>query len=163
MANVQCRASYTTLSMYNNLGMTLTPDSMLHFADASIPICVSMVLSYVGYPLYPVVLRAVIWLTTKCLPKSHSWQEPLEYLLENPRRCHLLLFPSKHTWGLLGVTLLLNTVEASATFGYDREQPVLSQFPVGADGVETLPMWNRVFSSWFQSVNTRHTGSTVLK
>lgn len=149
--------------MYNNLGMTLTPDSMLHFADASFPLCVSFILSYVGNSLYPVVLRAVIWSTTKCLPRRHPWQEPLHYLLENPRRCYLLLFPAKHTWGLLGITLLLNSIKAGATFGFDRERPVLSQFPVGADGVKTLPMWNRVLSSWLQAVNTRHTGSTVLK
>lgn len=162
-ANIVQRAFYTALSMYNSLGMTLTPDSMLHFADASFPLLVSTALSYAGNPFYPVFLRFVIWLTTKCLPRSHRWQEALEYLLNNPRRCYLLLFPAKHTWWLLGITLGLNTLEAGATFVCDRKKQVLSEFAVGADGIESLPMWNRALASWYQAVNTRHTGSTVLK
>ena len=51
------------------------------------------------------------WFLRYCIPKSSSWQAPLQYLLDHPRRCYIYLFPTMQTWILFGVVLLLLCVD----------------------------------------------------
>ncbi|KAJ6437696.1 potassium uptake transporter [Purpureocillium lavendulum] len=50
-------AFYTTQSLMDNLGFTLTPDAMVHFRDAAIPLLLLTALALAGETLYPVLLR----------------------------------------------------------------------------------------------------------
>jgi len=60
-------------------------------------------LAFAGNTCYPVFLRLVIWTMSQIVRKNSSLGEPLQFLLDHPRRCYTLLFPSTPTWILFGV------------------------------------------------------------
>ncbi|GFN15931.1 putative potassium uptake transporter [Aspergillus tubingensis] len=76
---------YSAQTMTSNLGLTLTPDSMISFNDAVFPMLIMSFLAYAGNTLYPCCLRLLIWGMSKCIPESSSLKEPLEFLLKYPR------------------------------------------------------------------------------
>lgn len=136
--------------MVDNLGLTLTPDSMMTFSDAPAPMLIMSVLALAGHTFYPVILRFIIWSTSKLLPEDSSLKEPLSFLLNHPRRCYTLLFPSGPTLALLGILTLLNIVDILFIILLDLDNPA----------VASLPGWPRFAASVFQAVSSRHTGTT---
>ena len=97
------RAFYTTQSLMDNLGFTLTPDAMVHFRDAAIPLLLLTALALAGETLYPVLLRFAVWSASRIAPPRA--REPSQFLLDHPRRCYTLLFPAGTTWALLGAAV----------------------------------------------------------
>ncbi|KAL2193248.1 cation transport protein-domain-containing protein [Corynascus similis CBS 632.67] len=85
-------AFYSAQTMVNNLGFTLTPDSMVTFKDAAWPLLVMTFLAYAGETFYPVFVRLIVWIMSKLVPKNSSMSETLQFLLDHPRRCCMLLF-----------------------------------------------------------------------
>ncbi|QMW24944.1 hypothetical protein G4B84_000189 [Aspergillus flavus NRRL3357] len=144
------RAFYAAQTMANNLGFTLTPDSMVSFQDATFPMLIMTFLAYAGNNLYPVFLRLIIWTTYRCTPKNSSLREPLDYLLKYPRRCYTLLFRSKPTWVLFGIIFVLNFVDVLLIVVLDLHNPA----------VNTLPGGPRVLAAIFQAASARHTGTS---
>jgi Trk-type K+ transport system membrane component len=59
--------------------------------------------------------RISSWFLRSCIPKNSSWQAPLQYLLDHPRRCYIYLFPTMHTWILFAVVLILTYVGTAYT------------------------------------------------
>ncbi|KAJ8108480.1 hypothetical protein OPT61_g8143 [Boeremia exigua] len=96
---------FTPASMFNDLGFTLTPDSMISFQFAILPLLLGTFLIIIGNTGFPCMLRFVIWLTSKFTPKGSGVWEELRFLLDHPRRCFTLLFPSKANWWLFAVLL----------------------------------------------------------
>ncbi|KAE8328366.1 cation transport protein-domain-containing protein [Aspergillus sergii] len=143
-------AFYAAQTMANNLGFTLTPDSMVSFQDATFPMLIMTFLAYAGNNLYPVFLRLIIWTTYRCTPKNSSLREPLDYLLKYPRRCYTLLFRSKPTWVLFGIIFVLNFVDVLLIVVLDLHNPA----------VNTLPGGPRVLAAIFQAASARHTGTS---
>ncbi|EEU36553.1 uncharacterized protein NECHADRAFT_69883 [Fusarium vanettenii 77-13-4] len=143
-------AIYSAQTMVDNLGFTLTPDSMISFNDAPAPMLIMSVLALAGHTFYPVVLRFILWSISKLLPEESSLHEPLSFLLNHPRRCYTLLFPSGPTWALLGVLALLNIVDMLFIILLDLDN----------EAVSTLPGWPRFAAAVFQAVSSRHTGTT---
>ncbi|GAB1200905.1 hypothetical protein APSETT444_010286 [Aspergillus pseudonomiae] len=141
---------YAAQTMANNLGFTLTPDSMVSFQDATFPMLIMTFLAYAGNNLYPVFLRLIIWTTYKCTPKNSSLREPLDYLLKYPRRCYTLLFRSKPTWVLFGIIFVLNFVDVLLIVVLDLHNPA----------VNTLSGGPRVLAAIFQAASARHTGTS---
>lgn len=82
------RAFYSAQSMVDNLGFTLTPDSMMSFRDATFPVIVMSFLAYAGNTLYPCVLRLVIWVIYKCVPANSSLKISLVFLKISPSLLH---------------------------------------------------------------------------
>lgn len=136
--------------MVDNLGFTLTPDSMISFNDAPAPMLIMSVLALAGHTFYPVVLRFILWSISKLLPEESSLHEPLSFLLNHPRRCYTLLFPSGPTWALLGILALLNVIDLLFIILLDLDNPAVSN----------LPGWPRFAAAVFQAVSSRHTGTT---
>ncbi|KAJ4293347.1 low affinity potassium transporter [Kalmusia sp. IMI 367209] len=102
---------FTPASMFNDLGFTLTPDSMILFQLAVFPLLLGTFLIIIGNTGFPCMLRFVIWLCSKCVPyRSGVWEE-LKFLLDHPRRCFTLLFPSGANWWLFWVLILLNGID----------------------------------------------------
>lgn len=97
--------------MFNDLGFTLTPDSMVSFQTAVFPLLVGSFLILIGNTGFPCMLRFVIWSASHFVPKKSAVYEELRFLLDHPRRCFTLLFPSKATWWLFWVLFLLNAVD----------------------------------------------------
>ncbi|RJE20753.1 Potassium uptake transporter [Aspergillus sclerotialis] len=145
-------AFYSAQTMVSNLGFTLTPDSMVSFQDATWPMLLMSFLAFAGNTLYPCLLRLVIWTIHKCVPRESSLKEPLDYLLKYPRRCYVLLFPSKPTWILFGVIFLLNAVDVLLIIVLDLNNPAVNNLPGGP----------RVLAAIFQAASSRHTGTATF-
>ena len=57
------------------------------------------------------MLRFIIWITSKIVPQHSGVWEELKFLLDHPRRCFTLLFPSTATWWLFWILVILNGVD----------------------------------------------------
>lgn len=138
--------------MVNNLGFTLTPDSMISFRDATWPMLVMTFLAFAGETCYPVFLRLIIWMSWKLAPNKSSLREPLRFLLDHPRRCYTLLFPSSVTQVLFGVIFALNFIDVLFIIVLDLHNPE----------VATLPFGPRLLAAIFQAASSRHTGTATF-
>ncbi|KAE8145350.1 cation transporter [Aspergillus avenaceus] len=142
-------AFYSAQTMVSNLGLTLTPDSMISFRDAIFPMLIMSILAYAGNNAYPCLLRLIIWSVSKSVPKNSSLKESLGYLLKYPRRCYTLLFRSRPTWILFGIIFVLNFVDVLLIIVLDLHNPAIN----------TLPGGPRVLAAIFQAASARHTGT----
>jgi potassium uptake Trk family protein len=142
-------AIYSVQTMISNLGFTLTPDSMISFRDASWPMVLLTFLAFAGNTCYPIILRFILWAMQKMVPRRSSWREPLQFLLDHPRRCYTLLFPRNVTWILFGILFVMNFIDALLIVVLDLDNPE----------VNTLPMASRILAATFQAASARHTGT----
>ncbi|RYO82602.1 hypothetical protein DL766_003116 [Monosporascus sp. MC13-8B] len=145
-------AVYSAQTMVDNLGFTLTPDSMISFRDAAWPMFAMSFLAFAGNTCYPVVLRLVIWTMSKLVPKNSSMRETLQFLLEHPRRCYTLLFPSSTTWILFGILFTLNFIDVVLILALDLNNPEVNALPTGP----------RILAVIFQAASSRHTGASTF-
>lgn len=146
------RGFYSSQTMISNLGFTLTPDSMVSFQDATFPLIVMSFLAFAGNTCYPCLLRLIIWLMYKLCPESSSMKETLSFLLDHPRRCFTLLFPSKPTWILFGILFVMNAVDTIFIIVLDLHNPAVDNLAAGP----------RVLAAIFQAASTRHTGAAIF-
>lgn len=109
-------------------------------------------LAYAGNTCYPCLLRLVIWSMSKLCPKGSSMKESLTFLLDHPRRCYTLLFPSRPTWVLFGVLFALNFIDILLIIVLDLHNPTVASLPAGV----------RVVSAIFQAASSRHTGTATF-
>jgi potassium uptake Trk family protein len=134
--------------MFNDLGFTLTPDSMISFQTTVMPLLFGSFLVIIGNTGFPCMLRFVIWLTSKLVPHGSGLWEELRFLLDHPRRCFTLLFPSKATWWLFWVLVALNGIDLVFFIILDLND----------DTVTSLSPGFRVLNGWFQAASTRTAG-----
>jgi len=102
---------WTGSSAFMDLGFTLTPDSMNSFNTAVFPLLLMSFLIVIGNTGFPVMLRFVIWLSSLFVPPGTGLWEELRFLLDHPRRCFTLLFPSGATWWLFWLLVALNIID----------------------------------------------------
>ncbi|KAF4452557.1 Low-affinity potassium transport [Fusarium albosuccineum] len=146
------RAIYSAQTMVDNLGFTLTPDSMISFRDAKFPMLLMSLLAFAGNTLYPVFLRLTIWTMHKIVPKRSQMREPLAFLLNHPRRCYTLLFPSMPTWILFAIIFSLNFVDVLLIIVLDLDNPEVASLRLSA----------RIPAAIFQAASARHTGTATF-
>ncbi|EME43708.1 hypothetical protein DOTSEDRAFT_72906 [Dothistroma septosporum NZE10] len=140
---------FTPASMFNDLGFTLTVDSMISFNDSVLALLFGSFLIIIGNTGFPCMLRFIIWFLSKFIASYGSpWWEELRFLLDHPRRCFTLLFPSKATWWLFWVLVGLNVIDLIFFIILDLNDPTVTILPVGF----------RVLNGWFQAVSTRTAG-----
>ncbi|KAA8650474.1 low affinity potassium transporter [Aspergillus tanneri] len=139
-------AVFTAGSAFNDLGYTLTPDSLISFRTAAFPQLVMTFLIVVGNTGFPCMLRLIIWLLSKMSSYGSQLDEELQYLLNHPRRCFTLLFPSAETWRLAAVLLLLNAIDLIIFYS-------LQEIP-SAPGI-------RFVNALFQIASTRTAGFSI--
>lgn len=143
---------FTTNSAFNDVGFTLTPDSMVSFQRAAWPLMLFSFLIIVGNTGFPCLLRFIIWVMKKIVPAGSSPEAPLGYLLDHPRRCFTLLFPAAATWWLFAILMILNCSDLILFIILDLNDSDVMAIPVGY----------RVLSGWFQAVSTRTAGLSVV-
>ncbi|KAB8067028.1 cation transport protein-domain-containing protein, partial [Aspergillus leporis] len=143
---------YSAQTMVDNLGFTLTPDSMITFRDATFPMVLMSFLAYAGNTCYPCILRLVIWVMYKLCPRRLSLKEPLDFLLKHPRRCYTLLFPSRPTWVLFGILFAMNFIDIILILVLDLHNPAVNSLPPGP----------RILAAVFQAASSRHTGTSTF-
>ena len=102
---------YTAASAFNDVGFTLTPDSMESFYDAIFPLLLLTFLIVIGNTGFPCMLRFVIWVLRGTVSRGTGIWEELTFLLDHPRRCFTLLFPRGATWWLFVILVILNGVD----------------------------------------------------
>jgi len=143
---------FTASSSFTDLGFTLTPDSMSSFNTATWPLIVMIFLIVIGNTGFPCMLRFVIWTMWKLCPASSPHKESLHFLLDHPRRCFTLLFPSKATWVLFGILIGLNAIDVILFIVLDLKDSTVTSIPVGY----------RVLDAFFQAASTRTAGFGVI-
>ncbi|KAF2276492.1 potassium transport protein TRK1/TRK2 [Westerdykella ornata] len=143
---------FTPASMFNDLGFALTPDSMISFQLAVLPLILGVFLIVIGNTGFPCMLRFVVWLCSKCVPEGSGVWEELRFLLDHPRRCFTLLFPSNANWWLFWVLILLNGIDVIIFLVLDLHNPVVTSIPGGF----------RFLDGLFQAASTRTAGFAVV-
>ena len=108
---IKLRGIFTPASMFNDLGFTLTPDSMISFQKAVVPLLFGSFLIIIGNTGFPCMLRFIIWSSSLFVPRDSGLWEELRFLLDHPRRCFTLLFPTQATWWLFWILVILNGVD----------------------------------------------------
>ncbi|KKZ64952.1 hypothetical protein EMCG_09148 [[Emmonsia] crescens] len=146
-------AIFSGMTSYNNLGFTLTPDSMTTFRNATFPIFIMTFLIYIGNTGYPCMLRLIIWLLFKISPRNSAIREPLNFLLDHPRRCYTLLFPSSPTWMLFFSLVFLNFIDVLLFLVLDLHNEEVLAVPSS---------WNRFLAAVFQAASARTTGTSTF-
>ncbi len=111
VADMVHRGIFTSYSLFNDVGFTLTPDSMVSFQKAVFPLLLGSFLIIIGNTGFPCMLRFIIWLSSKGVPRNSAIWEEFKFLLDHPRRCFTLLFPSTATWWLFWILVLLNGID----------------------------------------------------
>jgi len=106
----------------------------------------------IGNTGFPCLLRFLIWLLFKIVPGGSSIKEALNFLLDHPRRCFTLLFPSRETWVLLGVLFALNISDVVLFIVLDIKDPDVTSIAVG----------HRIIGAIFQAASTRTAGLAVV-
>ncbi|KAH9224542.1 cation transport protein-domain-containing protein [Leptodontidium sp. 2 PMI_412] len=145
-------AFFTSSSLFNDVGFTLTPDSMISFQTAVFPLVFGSFLIVIGNTGFPCMLRFIIWLSSKMIPVDGRLYEELRFLLDHPRRCFTLLFPSKATWWLFWTLMIFNGVDLLFFIILDLND----------DTVMSLSPGIRVLAGWFQATSTRTAGFAVV-
>lgn len=143
---------FTANSAFTDLGFTLTPDSMISFQTAIWPLLLMSFLIIIGNTGFPIMLRIIIWVTSKYVPRTSGIWEELKFLLDHPRRCFTLLFPAKATWWLFWILVILNGLDLLFFIILDLGNTVVTQLPVNI----------RILDGWFQAVSTRTAGFGVV-
>lgn len=141
------------MTAFNNLGFTLTPDSMISFRETTFPLLLMTFLEFIGNTAYPCVLRFIIWVMFKLVPRNSAVKESLNFLLDHPRRCYTLLFPSGPTWMLLAILVFLNVLDVILLIVLDLGNPAVTSISSG---------WNRFLATLFQVASTRTTGTSTF-
>lgn len=139
---------FTPASLFNDLGLTLTPNSMISFQEALLPLLFGSFLIVIGNTGFPCMLRFMIWVLSKIATHGSPLWEELRFLLDHPRRCFTLLFPSKATWWLFWVLIGLNGIDLIFFIILDLNTSEVTMLPTGY----------RVLNGWFQAVSTRTAG-----
>ncbi|OJJ49024.1 hypothetical protein ASPZODRAFT_60309 [Penicilliopsis zonata CBS 506.65] len=145
-------AIFTSMSAFNDLGFTLTPDSMNSFQTAVWPLLVMTFLIIIGNTGFPCMLRFTIWVISTITPKGSSLWEELKFLLDHPRRCFTLLFPRNATWWLFAILVLLNGIDLIFFIVLDLNDPTVTSIAPGY----------RFLDGLFQAASTRTAGFGVV-
>ncbi|KAI9852001.1 MAG: low affinity potassium transporter [Thelocarpon superellum] len=143
---------FTPASLFNDVGFTLTPDSMISFQLAVLPLFLGSILIVIGNTGFPCMLRFVIWLASLVTPRDGAVWEELRFLLDHPRRCFTLLFPSQATWWLFWILVLLNGLDLIFFVVLDLNDPTVTSLPPGF----------RVLDGIFQATSTRTAGTACV-
>jgi potassium uptake Trk family protein len=145
-------AFFTAQSAFNDVGFTLTPDSMSSFTHAAYVLLTMSFFIVVGNTGFPCLLRLVIWILFKLSPKFGRTHESLAFLLDHPRRCFTLLFPGWATWWLFAILVIMNAVDLIFFIILDLNNPAVTELPVAY----------RIISGLFEAFSTRTAGFSAI-
>ncbi|KAJ5992130.1 hypothetical protein N7451_007854, partial [Penicillium sp. IBT 35674x] len=143
---------FTAASAFNDLGFTLTPDSMYSFQTAIFPLLLMAFLIIIGNTGFPCMLRLMIWVLSKFARQGTALWEELKFLLDHPRRCFTLLFPRNASWWLFAILMALNCIDVIFFIILDLNDSAVTKFPVGI----------RVLDGFFQAAATRTAGFGIV-
>ncbi|WEW61497.1 hypothetical protein PRK78_006987 [Emydomyces testavorans] len=146
--------AFFACSAFNNSGYSLLDSGVIPLQKSAFILLTMGFLILAGNTLYPAFLRLIVW-TMKCLlPENTSYSDRkmvLDFILDHPRRIYTNMFPSRHTWYLVGTVFLFNAIDWAAF-------EVLS---IGNEEVRNLGAW-RALDGLFQALSVRSGGFYVV-
>ncbi|CAI5756040.1 unnamed protein product [Candida verbasci] len=145
-------AFFTAQSSFNDLGLTLTANSMSSFNQNAFVQILTSFLIVIGNTGFPIFLRFVIWIMFKTARPLSLYKESLGFLLDHPRRCFTLLFPSVPTWWLFFVLVVLNGFDLVIFCILDLKNKSLDGIPTGY----------KVLNGLYQAFCTRTVGFSIM-
>lgn len=143
---------FTGASAFNNVGFTLSPDSMVSFNKTCYPLLVMSFFIIIGNTGFPCLLHLILWIMKRLVSPYSQVHESLGFLLDHPRRCFILLFPIQATWVLFFALVAFNIIDLVAFVAID----------FSGKAVDALPSGYRVLAAFFQSVSTRTAGFACI-
>ncbi|KAJ6446515.1 trk family potassium uptake protein [Purpureocillium lavendulum] len=145
-------AFFTSNVAFMDVGFTLTPDSMISFQKSQFVLMIMWFFIIIGNTGFPVMLRFLIWVCAQVVPRGSGVWEELRFLLDHPRRCFTLLFPSGPNWWLFWILVVLNALDLLFFLVLD----------LGSEPIARLPLHNRVVIGFFQAASTRTAGFSAV-
>ncbi|PLW39493.1 hypothetical protein PCANC_16808 [Puccinia coronata f. sp. avenae] len=154
-------AIWITCSAFTNGGMSLIDAGFTVFHGGYLLMLVCSALIIAGNTGYPIILRVVIWTLSKVCrestPEEHrkvggGKKEVLNFLLDHPRRCFVYLFPSRQTWYLFFILLLLTFIDWFFFLILD----------IGNSKIESIPIGTRIIVGLLQSLSVRAAGFSTI-
>ncbi|WAR62971.1 hypothetical protein PtB15_18B53 [Puccinia triticina] len=154
-------AIWITCSAFTNGGMSLIDAGFTVFHGGYLLMLVCSALIVAGNTGYPIILRAIIWTLSKICPESTPEEhkkvgggkkEVLNFLLDHPRRCFVYLFPSRQTWYLFFILLLLTFIDWFFFLILD----------IGNPKIESIPIGTRIIVGLLQSLSVRAAGFSTI-
>ncbi|ODA80002.1 hypothetical protein RJ55_02960 [Drechmeria coniospora] len=143
---------FTSNVAFMDVGFTLTSDSMISFQRSEFVLMIMWIFIIIGNTGFPVMLRFLIWASAKLVPKGSGLWEELRFLLDHPRRCFTLLFPSGPNWWLFWILVFLNVLDLVFFLVLD----------LGSEPIARVPLHNRVVIGLFQAASTRTAGFSAV-
>lgn len=161
---------FTANVAFMDVGFTLTPDSMISFVRSEFVLMIMAFFIIIGNTGFPVMLRFLIWTLTKIIPTGSGLWEELKFLLDHPRRCFTLLFPSGPNWWLFWILVLLNGIDLLFFMVLDVSIHTYTVFvafannlpQLNAEPISQYPVHNRIVVGLFQAASTRTAGFAAV-
>ena len=126
--------------------------TLLAFQGFYLVLLVIGMVTIAGNTFFPSFLRLMIWILSILVPTHSRLHHDLQFLLQHPRRCFILLFPAINTWTLTilqgGINLGLWVLFIILQIDY----PAVSSIPAG----------NRVIDGLFQAPGVRTSGYSII-
>jgi len=139
---------FYAVSAFNNNGLSLIDLNMIPFQQAYFVLITMSFLILAGNTAYPIFLRLIfwsIWKTLKLTTNDDAFfdiKATLEFVLNYPRRVYTNLFPSRPTWWLLFMLILLNSIDWL----------LFEVLNIGNPITEAIPLGPRVLDGLFQAI-----------
>ncbi|KAH8982179.1 cation transport protein-domain-containing protein [Lactarius hatsudake] len=145
-------SAFQVVGAWANTGFSLVDQNLIPFQTAY-PLLMFMAwLALAGNTGFPIFLRLTIWINYKLTRKRSKLRETLHFLLDHPRRCFIYLFPSRQTWFLLTVLVILNFTDWFLFLVLNIGIPVFDAVPVGRRFILGLVQAVSVRFAGFQSI-----------
>ncbi|VDC01026.1 unnamed protein product [Peniophora sp. CBMAI 1063] len=143
---------FLIISAWANTGMSLVDQNLIPFQRAYPLLLTVIAVALLGETGFPAGLRFIVWALSKVTHRDGRTHAALRFLLDHPRRCFILLFPSRQTWFLLTVLIALNLTDWVAFMVLD----------IGIPEIEAIPLGVRALLGTVQAVALRIAGFTAF-
>ena len=145
-------AFFSTVTEFCNGGLSVLNANFIPFSGSPYILIIAGSLALVGQTQFPIFLRLTIWIMRKCVPTGSRLHTTLQFLLQHPRRCFIYLFPSRQTWYLLAIQLVID-ITAWLCFEVPN---------IGMPDVDALPTGTRILDGLFQATGLRTSGAYII-
>ena len=145
-------AFFSTVTEFCNGGLSVLNANFIPFSGSPYILIIAGSLALVGQTQFPIFLRLTIWIMRKCVPTGSRLHTTLQFLLQHPRRCFIYLFPSRQTWYLLAIQIV---IDITAWLCFE----ILN---IGMPDVDALPTGTRILDGLFQATGLRTSGAYII-
>ncbi|RYP13837.1 hypothetical protein DL765_006709 [Monosporascus sp. GIB2] len=139
-------------------GMSALDANIVPYGSSYFVLIIMGAMILAGNTAYPIFLRLVLWFGLKIMRLATyedqlvEWKTTIEYILKDPRRVYITLFPARQTWWLLFMLFVLNGTDWIA----------FEVLNLGNAFLEQTPRGTRVIDGLFQAFAVRSGGFYVV-